>query len=125
MAGLKKRIQGSTLIETLIAMILLITIISITFLSVVNIKKSFNSDIRILAYLVACKTLDEDDSLNKEIVINYLSFNILKTWEQYDNNPFLLIINVTAVNTDSVILCKLKKIKRISPGILPVEYKKK
>jgi hypothetical protein len=111
MVRLKQKLPGATLIETLVAMTLLVTAISLSFLSVVSIKKSFNNDLRTYAYMIVNKYIEEVDSTLKDNeVLEYPSFFIRTAREHYKNNPNLITLTVRAVTQDSIILCEVKKV---------------
>jgi hypothetical protein len=111
MVRLKQKLPGATLIETLVAMTLLVTAISLSFLSVVSIKKSFNNDLRTYAYMIVNKYIEEVDfTLKDNEVLEYPSFFISATREHYKNNPNLITLTVSAVTQDSIILCEAKKV---------------
>jgi len=114
MAILKFKLKGSTLIESLVAMIILSTAVMLAFLSIATIRKSFNYDIRTYAFFEAKKYLEgNDSSLIAEMDLKqYPSFNLVLNNEQYNNNPLLSQISIIAITRDSVILCELRKITK-------------
>jgi Tfp pilus assembly protein PilV len=114
MVRLKRKLPGATLIETLVAMTLIVTAISLSFLSVVSIKKSFNNDLRTYAYMIVNKHIEEVDlSIVDSEVLDYSSFSIRMSKEPYQNNPDLFVVTVSAVTQDSVILYEAKKVLKI------------
>ncbi len=113
MARLRNKLKGSTLIESLVAMILLSTAIMLAFLSLTSIRKTFNNDLKTYAFLILNKYLDDKDSLIKETdVISHPLFDIIISKKAFNYNPILTQISVKAITKDSVILCELKKVTK-------------
>jgi Tfp pilus assembly protein PilV len=114
MARLEKKLSGSTLIETLVAMTLLVTAIALAFLSVIKINKSFNNDLRTYAYITAKKYIEETHcvSLENEI-FEYPTFSIEVSREQWKDNPKLFILTVTSFTQDSITLYETRRIIKI------------
>src|SRR5450759_4490986 len=103
MGRLNKKLSGSTLIETLVAMTLLITAIALAFLSVIKINKSFNNNLRTYAYITVKKYIEEDSySYPETKTKEYLPFTIKVSREQWKENPKLFILTVTAFTQDSI-----------------------
>jgi hypothetical protein len=111
MVKLGRRFKGSTLIEVLVAMTLIVTAISFFFLSVGNIKKSFNVDLKTYALTVLNKHLQDVDTvaLDDEI-IDYSSFILKKTISPYNQNPDLFIISIAAFSNDGEKLLEERRI---------------
>ena len=114
MARLEKKLSGSTLIETLVAMTLLVTAIALAFLSVTKINKSFNNNLRTYAYITAKKYIEETHyvSIENEI-FEYPAFSIEVSREQWKDNPKLFILTVTAITQDSITLYETRRIIKI------------
>jgi len=114
MAGLK-RLSGTTLIETLVAMILILISITLTFGSIINIKRSFNNDLKTFAFAVANSYLNQVDStLKEDEIIDYKSFYIQIKREPWENHYDLYVLDVKSVSMDSTVLSEGKKILRCS-----------
>ena len=113
MVRLKSKLKGTTLIETLVSMVLLVTVISLTFLSVISIKKSFNNDLRTYAYLMADKYLEEPASIMfGDTIINLPSISLKITKEPFHDNSGLCIVTISVLNVDSIKLCELKGVEK-------------
>jgi type II secretory pathway pseudopilin PulG len=108
---LAKSIKGSTLIEVLVAMILIVTTISFFFLSVSNIKKTFNIDFRTYALTIINSQLQNIDSLVEgDDIITYPSIKLIKTITAYNNNSRLFEIHISAISQDGGIVLEEKRI---------------
>jgi hypothetical protein len=116
MDGVNRKIAGATLIETLVAMILLTTTISLTFFSITRIKRSFNNELRAYSYLVLSSIIEQDTLSQDNEVLEYPSFTIYRTAIYDEKNPSLLLITASAVMSDSIVLCQIKKYKKLNPG---------
>jgi hypothetical protein len=113
MAFLKKKLSGSTLIETLVAMILLITAFSLFFFAVIKIKGSYKTELRTNAMTTINRIIDSveivDSSFEEKIIV-YNSFSIRIFKETYMSLPDVYLLTVEAVGFDSVAISKSRKL---------------
>lgn len=102
MARLKDKVQGSTLIEVLVAMIIIVICLGIASIIILNISKSGNTGLKLLAEQYAEKVI-ENSKLNHEYQDeNYETEGIIieKRVELYKNLDGLLELTVTVFNSD-------------------------
>jgi hypothetical protein len=113
MVKLNLKLSGSTLIETLVAMTLIFTAMTLSFSSIIKIKKSYNNDLRTAAFMIINKQLqiEESDTLligSKRL--DYPSFSIRINKILYDNNSKFYVLTLKAITPDSLVLYETKKI---------------
>jgi len=113
MVIIKKKLCGSTLIETLDAMTLLVTAFTLSFLVITSIKRSYNNTLLVYAYMEAESLIQQSDSLNigkQEIIQPPFTMSLCK--EQYDSIPFLFITRITVISQDSIKLFEISSIRK-------------
>lgn len=113
MVRLRMKLPGTTLIETLVAMTIIVTGISLSFSSVISIKKSYNNDLRTEAFMTANKQvqIEERDSILVDYKnIDYVSFSIRKSRTLYDNNQNLYVLVIKALTQDCIVLYETREI---------------
>ncbi len=113
MVIIKKKLCGSTLIETLVAMTLLVTAFTLSFLVITSIKRSYNNTLLVYAYMEAESLIQQSDSLNigkQEIIQPPFTMSLCK--EQYDSIPFLFITRITVISQDSIKLFEISSIRK-------------
>ncbi len=111
MVKLNRRLSGTSLIETLVAMTIIVTAMLLSFMAVIYITKSFNTGLRTHAYLVVNKHVEEMAfSLAEPEFIDYSSFSIRIMREKFKNNPNLMTLTVSAITNDSIILYEVKEV---------------
>jgi carbon starvation protein CstA len=113
MVRLKRIVKGATLIETLVAMTLLVTAFTLSFLVITSIKRSYNNNLFVYAYIVADSILQESDSINvgeQDIMCPGLTMSFSK--KQYNSNPYLFISKITVISQDSVKLFEINSIRK-------------
>ena len=116
MVKLKNRLKGSTLVEVLVAMTLIVIAISFFFLSVGNINKTFNIDLKTYALTVVDSCLQNIDSTYScDETIDYPSFKIRKLVSGYNHNPELFIVSLTAFSNDGKLLINKQRIHFYKP----------
>lgn len=113
MVKLNLKLSGSTLIETLVAMTLIFTAMTLSFSSIIKIKKSYNNDLRTAAFMIVNKQIqiEESDSLlisSKRL--DYPSFSIRINKLPYDNNSKFYVLTLKAITSDSLVLYETRKI---------------
>jgi hypothetical protein len=116
MVKLNLKLSGSTLIETLVAMTLIFTAMTLSFSSIIKIKKSYNNDLRTAAYMIVNKQIqiEESDSIfigSKRL--DYPSFSIRITKTLYDINSKFYVLALKAITSDSLVLYETRKILKI------------
>ena len=113
MVKLRMKLSGTTLIETLVAMTIIVTGISLSFSSVISIKKSYNNDLRTAAFMAANKQvqIEEKDSILVDYEnIDYASFSIRISRTLYDNDHNLYVLDIKALTQDSIVLYETREI---------------
>ncbi len=113
MVKLRMKLSGTTLIETLVAMTIIVTGISLSFSSVISIKKSYNNDLRTAAFMAANKQvqIEEKDSISVDYEnIDYASFSIRISRTLYDNDHNLYVLDIKALTQDSIVLYETREI---------------
>lgn len=100
MAGLMKRLNGSTLVEVIVAMVITVTAIGIAFSIMANISKTDNSRLRLNALLRANEVIT-----NTRVSSKYLDENmeegameIYKTVTPYKSSDKLYILKIEVYN---------------------------
>ena len=112
MALLKKHIPASTLLETLIAIVLILVCFSIATVVLVNIMQSDNGRMKLHAHLeleaLYQKTMDEKTFIDEDV--DYETFSIHKSIAPYQNSANLYQLTLTAKSKDAVQLDEFKKL---------------
>jgi prepilin-type N-terminal cleavage/methylation domain-containing protein len=116
MVKLKNKVKGLTLVEVLVAITLIATVISFFFLSVENINKTFNVDLKTYALTVVDSCLqDMDSSYYSDETIDYPSFKIRKLVGEYNHNPELFTVSISAYSNDGKLLINKQRILFYKP----------
>ena len=100
MAGLIKRLKGSTLVEVITAMVITVTAIGIAFAILVNISKTDNSRLRLNALLKANEIISNSRANTKYLDENFKegALEIYKTVIPYKNSDKLYILKIEVYN---------------------------
>lgn len=118
MAKLRKRLEGSTLVEVLVAMTLIVTVISFFFFSVGNINKTFNFNLKTYVLTVVDSCLqDMDSTYSCDEIIDYSSFKIRKVISQYNHNSELFTVSLTAFSNEGKLLINKQRIHFYKPQL--------
>jgi hypothetical protein len=111
MVKLRRKFRGSTIIEVVVAMTLIVTTISLFFVSIGNINKSFRIDLKTYALLVVNSQFQNADSLEiGSSEIEFQSFRIIRTTEKYNYNNDIMILRIRAISYDDVLLAEGQRI---------------
>ncbi|MBS1635861.1 MAG: type II secretion system protein [Bacteroidetes bacterium] len=112
MALLKKRIQASTLLETLIAIVLILVCFSIATVVLVNIMQSDNGRMKLHARTeleaLYIKTMEEKTFIDEDVEFD--TFSIHKTISPYQDSPDLYLLALTATSKNAQVLDEFKKL---------------
>lgn len=101
MVGLK----GNTLLESLIALVILMVISSILFISLVRIEKSFNSDLKLYALSVYKSELNSNSETKESLLIkDYSSFYVVREIIHSSQGYNILSVTVSS-NDDKILFC--------------------
>lgn len=112
MVKLKHKVQGSTLIEVLVAMIIIVICLGIASVIILNISKSGNAGLKLFAEQYAEKVIEES-KLNLEYQDeNYETEGIIieKRVGLYKNLDGLVELTVTVFNVDMKQLVQKKEL---------------
>jgi hypothetical protein len=112
MALLKIKIKGSTLIETLIAIIVTVIITGMAMTFFVQVYKSDNRHLQLVTFLKLKELMIETQKEQRYFDEKYSfdSFTINKTVTSYQNIPDVLEISLVAFNASGK---KIEEIKQI------------
>lgn len=116
MARMKKRLKGSTLIETLVSMTLIIIIIGASFASLTAIAGSTGNQSRVFARF-AVRNMMCDDHLAEEtdtVMTDCGGFMIETTLSVSEIMPDLRIVELTALTPDGKKLFSARRIIALS-----------
>jgi len=112
MAVLTHKLRASTLLETLIAIVLILICFAIATMVLVNIMQSDNGRLKFHAQTelqaVYLKTIEDKEYI--DATIDYEAFHIQKTIEPYRGAPNLYLLKLTATAESKQVLGELKKI---------------
>ena len=93
-----RKLKASTLVETIIAMLIVTIAFSLALLLMINISRSSNNSLKTKAYFLAnnilVQTKAEKTYLDQEF--NFGNVVIKKTVTEYENNEELFQLNVSA-----------------------------
>lgn len=112
MARMNKRLKGSTLIETLVSMTLIIIIIGASFASLTAIAGSTGNQSRLLARF-AVRNMLCDDLLTEEtdtVMTDYGGFVIERKLSVSEIMPDLRILELKAVTPEGKVLFSARRI---------------
>ena len=98
------KIKGSTLIETLIALIILVIISTILFIGVIRIESSLKNDLRTYAFSILTSTLNNqyENFEDSRVVIDYESFFLIKETKMISND--LLSVKVEVISKEEKVI---------------------
>ena len=74
----RTRVQGSTLIETIVSMTILLSIISTFFLTVTRINSSLNPEVYYKAHLLSCELLTPENLTEGESDFEMNGYKIIR-----------------------------------------------
>ncbi len=112
MATLKNKIQGSTLVEVLVAMIIVVICLGIASIIILNISKSGSTGLKLFAEQYAEKIIEES-KLNHEYedeIYETEGIIIEKHVGLYKNLDGLLELTITVFNSDMKQLVQKKEL---------------
>ena len=102
--NVRGRLKGSTLIETLVAMTILLTIISIFFLQISKINESINPQIYYKAFLISNKLLLEKNipQDNSEFILEGFKITTSQTIQKQANTK-VIVITISFLNGHKIL----------------------
>jgi competence protein ComGF len=116
MAKLTHKIKSSTLIEALVAMVIIILVYAIGLTIFINVNKSNNNRLKIEAFLVL-----EDIVTNTKKEAKYIdeiydleNLKIEKKITKYENNNSLNILQIKVLSKDNKLLAEHREIVKIN-----------
>jgi Tfp pilus assembly protein PilV len=115
MVRIDKKLKGTTLIETLVAMTLIVIAISFSFSSLLSIQKSFNNDLRSYAFMLVNRQMQIEEADSNSLVSKCLNYQICSVCIErilYNKNAHLSILTIRAVTPDSIVLYEVKELVR-------------
>jgi len=116
MAELRK-IKASTLIETIVAMVIIVMVTGITFTILANLSGQHNPTLKSQAYIEAVNTISSMQELGdlregyEEVKTE--SFVIMKTIQKYRDSEGILLIEVSVRGNSGTVLARLRKLRKI------------
>jgi hypothetical protein len=91
------KVKASTLVESIIAMLIVTIVFSMALVLMLNISKNSNNSLKTKAYILAndvlVKTKSEKSYFDQEF--NYGNILIKKTVAEYENNEELFFLNIS------------------------------
>lgn len=91
------KVKASTLVESIIAMLIVTIVFSMALVLMLNISKNSNNSLKTKAYILAndvlVKTKSEKSYLDQEF--NYGNITIKKMLVEYENNEELFLLNIS------------------------------
>src|ERR1700741_2419287 len=106
------KLKGSTLVEIMIAMVIILFCTTLATVIYLNILKSQNTGEKLRAFYVLKKAAEtaenKTDFMDSELKEN--GFTIRKICKSYKNNPSLIEIRLTATNEEGKVLIYMNKI---------------
>ncbi|MGM0528970.1 MAG: hypothetical protein ACQERS_11225 [Bacteroidota bacterium] len=103
MAGLKVYLKGSTLIETIVSMIILLIISLCFYYSINHISGSFRNNFKTYSYFIYKKHIENCsiDLSEKQTKILYRSFYVICSLSPCDNNDDLFLYQVELIDNNN------------------------
>lgn len=96
-----KKVEASTLVEAIIAMLIITIAFSMALVLMLNLSKNSNNSLKTKAYILAndvlVKTKSENTYFDQEF--EYGNITIKKTIVEYENNEELFQLNVSAFDS--------------------------
>jgi len=112
MAVLRKKIKAATLVETIVALTIILTAFSIALTVFVNILKTERSWDHLNAVLLL-KQVSVDTKLKKIYFDEWLpvkQYDIVKKIEKYEENPHLLLLEIKIYTKNGNLLEQSKEL---------------
>ena len=104
--AISKRIRASTIVESIIAILIVTIAISLALVLIINIGKNSNNSLKTKAYILAndmlVQTKAENEFLDEEF--NYGNLIIKRTVNEYEKNEELFQLNIIAYDLKNTIL---------------------
>ena len=112
----KKKIKGSTLIEVLVAMVIVLVVYSIAMMIFLNIKRSANTGLKSIALLELDNVVIETKKKFSFIDEDYKteSFVIKKKISPYGKNNDLRVLSVEVVDLAGRLITERKEIVKLN-----------
>src|SRR4030042_4832336 len=112
MVGLIRKIKGSTLIEVLVAMVIIIICLGSATIMILNISKSGSTQLKLLAEQTAEKVIEQSKLDHEYLDESYETEGIIveKRVKSYKNLDGLLELTVTVFRSDMKQLVQKKEL---------------
>jgi hypothetical protein len=112
MGKLNYRLKGTTLIEIIVSMVLIIIIMTTIFQSFTEVNKAVGSAIKPYAYFLVKQNLNSTnrDEGYSEYQEADFSVKITRNLVKYENFDELLLLEVKAINSEGKIIISMRKI---------------
>jgi hypothetical protein len=112
MAELMRKIQGSTLIEVIVAMVITMTVLGISFMVILNLKKHNDLNRKFYVYSIVqsefIKTKRELKYFNE--IIEYENIILSRSIHPCDQNKKVNVLLLEAFNKQGVLLLEKKEL---------------
>ena len=111
MGKLSKKLKGSTLIETIVSMMIIVLIMTIltTCLYKINLESGLIS--KPLAYFMVKQHINNlEEQNNIELKYDNFPFTIVRNLTKYENTDDLMLLEVKALNMDGKNIISVRKI---------------
>ena len=98
---LNQKLKASTLVEAIIAMLIITVTFSLGLLLMLNISKNSNNSLKTKAYILANDVLvkSKSENLYLDQEYNYGNITIKKAVSEYENNEELFQLNISAFDS--------------------------
>lgn len=117
MPGLIKKYQGSTLIEVLVAMVIILICAGMGMSAFANLNKDMNGNLDIQAEINMKKIVVDAKAYKKytDEVFQFEGIRIEKQFRPYQNEKRLILMNVSAFNNRNIKIGEFKEIILVTP----------
>lgn len=116
MVKLTHKLKASTLIEALVAMIIIVVIYTIGLTIFINVNKANNNRLKIEAFLqledIVANTKKEARYLDETYDLN--NMKIEKIITKYDNNNNLNLLQIKVLTKDNKLLAEHREVVKVS-----------
>jgi hypothetical protein len=112
MVKLNTKLKGTTLVETLVSMVLIVLLMVIVTKSLVQADRETGTNIKPYAAFLVKNSLENPPpgETTIEVTDEYSNLMITKTLTKYKTSDSLFVFEVTATNSDNQIIAKARRI---------------
>jgi competence protein ComGF len=112
MAGLKRKLKGSTLVESIVAMVIILTCASIAFSALARKEKGLNSMLRTQAEMNISYVVAQAKSSGKLLdnSVDFVNMHVNLEILNYKNYKSLKVISCEAFTQQNELICDYKEI---------------